>query len=227
MNLLSDKRRRTMFLLATGLILLGGFTALLGQRLFRVLLPIVGFVVGLMVGFGGVQGVFGSGAISLTIAILMAVIVGVIMAVLSFAFYDLAVIVLMTVLGASAFTYLGIAIGLQDNGFILFLLGVAGAVMGFILSAGSALSLSLVFAATSFLGVALVLAGIFLFVGEVSVDELNENGIIPSVINTVDQSFLWFFVWLAGSVVAMNAQIAIAKRELMTTMYEFSESKRR
>lgn len=216
-----------MFLLATGLILLGGITALLGQRLFRVLLPIVGFVVGLMVGFGGVQGVFGSGAISLSIAIVMALIVGVIMAVLSFAFYDLAVIVLMTVLGAAAFTYVGVAIGLGDNGFILFLLGVAGAVIGFVLSAGSALSLSLVFAATSFLGVALVLAGVFLFVGEVSVDELNENGIIASVIETVDQSFLWFFVWLAGSVVAMNAQIAIAKRELMSSVYEFSESKRR
>lgn len=214
-----------MFLLATGLILLGGFTALLGQRLFRVLLPIVGFVVGVMVGFGGVQGVFGKGAISLTIAILMALIVGVIMAVLSFAFYDLAVVVLMAMLGASAFTYLGVAIGLENNGLILFLLGLAGAVIGIILASGSALSVSLVFAATAFLGVALVLAGVMLIAGEVSVDQLHDNGIIATVIDTVDQSFLWFFVWLAGSIAALYGQMAIAANEFMTDAYEFSEKK--
>lgn len=216
-----------MFLLATGLILLGGFTALLGQKLFRLLLPIVGFVAGVMVGFGGVQGIFGTNVISLTIAILMAIIVGVVMAVLSFAFYDLAVVVLVAILGASAFSYLGVAIGLEDNGFILFLLGLAGAVMGIIFASGSALSIGLVFAATAFLGVALILAGVFLFAGEVTVDQLNENGIIASVVETVDQSFLWFFVWLAGSIAAMYAQMAIAASEFMalTDSYEFSEKK--
>ncbi len=214
-----------MFLLATGLILLGGFTALLGQRLFRILLPIAGLVVGVMVGFGGVQGVFGKGAISLSIAILMAIIVGVIMAVLSFAFYDLAVVVLMAMLGASALTYLGIAIGLENNGLILFLLGLTGAVLGIILSAGSALSVSLVFAATAFLGTALVMAGVLLIVGEVSVDQLHDEGIIASVIETVDQSFIWFFVWLAGSIAALYGQMAIATNEFMTDAYEFSEKK--
>ena len=214
-----------MFLIATGLILLGGFTALFGYKLFRLLLPLVGLVVGMMVGFGGVQGVFGSGVVSLTIAILMAIIVGVIMALLSFAFYDLAIVVLMAVLGATAFSYLGIAIGLEDNGFILFLLGVAGAVLGIMLSAGTYLSASVVFAATAFLGVALVMGGVLIFSGDINLDQLNDPGIIRSVVATVDQSFLWLFVWLAGSIAAMYAQIGMAEKEIMTDAFEFVEKK--
>lgn len=214
-----------MFLIATGLILLGGFMALFGFKLFRLLLPIVGLVVGVMVGFGGVQGVFGSGAVSLTIAVLMAIIVGVIMALLSFAFYDIAVVVLMAVLGASAFSYLGIAIGLENNGFILFLLGLAGAVLGIMLSAGSYLSTSIVFAATSFLGVALIMGGVLIFAGDINLDQLHDPGIIRSVVATVDQSFLWLFVWLAGSIAAMYAQIGLAEKELMTDSFEFIEQK--
>ncbi len=212
-----------MVLVATALILLGVVFALTGQKLFRLLLPLVGLVVGVMVGFGGVQGVFGNGAVSLTIAIVMALIVGAIMAILSFAFYDLAVIVLVTILGASALTYLGVAIGLEDNGFVLFLLGLTGAVLGFVLATVSNISLGLIFAATSFIGVALVLAGVFLLVGELSLDDLDQEGIIGSVINTVDQSFLWFFVWLAGSLIAMNIQIAIAAQDFITDTYEYKD----
>ena len=83
-----------MLILAAALILLGGVTAVLGLKLFRLLLPIVGLVAGVMVGFGGVQGVFGTGAISLAIAIVMALIVGVIMAILSFVFYEIAVYII-------------------------------------------------------------------------------------------------------------------------------------
>jgi hypothetical protein len=215
-----------MILLASALILLGVVFAVMGQKLFRVLLPIVGLIVGMMVGFGGVQGVFGSGTISLTIAVVMALIVGAIMTLLSFAFYDLAVTLLVALMGASAFTYLGIALGLENNGFILFLLSLSGFIMGLILAANSMLSVSLVFGATAFIGVALVLAGVFLLVGEVSLDQLNETGILRSVVEVVDQSFIWLFVWIAGSIVAMNAQIKLATQEFMSDTYAYTAKKR-
>jgi hypothetical protein len=164
-----------MLILAAALILLGGVTAVLGLKLFRILLPIVGLVAGVMVGFGGVQGVFGTGAISLAIAIMMALIVGVIMAVLSFVFYEVAVYIIAAIFGAAALGYLGIALGLGDNGFLMFLLTVAGGVGGFIIASSGPLSTTLVVAVTSFAGVSLVFAGIFLLVGEVTVDELNDN----------------------------------------------------
>src|SRR6187402_1421361 len=111
-----------MVIIATALIILGGISALIGVKIFRILLPIIGLVAGVMVGFGGVQAVFGTGVISTTIAVVMSVVVGVIMALLSFLFYELAIMILAVMLGAAAFSYLGVAIGLGDAGFILFLL---------------------------------------------------------------------------------------------------------
>ncbi len=51
-----------MLLTATMLIALGVLSSLLGLKLFKILLPLLGLVSGIMVGFAGVQGVFGSGS---------------------------------------------------------------------------------------------------------------------------------------------------------------------
>ena len=215
-----------MIILATALILLGGISALIGVKLFRVLLPLVGFIAGTMVGFGGVQAVFGTGAVSTTIAVIMAVIVGSIMALLSFLFYEIAIVVLSIIIGASFMTYLGVAIGLENAGFILFLLGLAGGILGFMVAMFNNLSVSFIIAATSMLGVGYILAGVLLIVGAVTLDNLSNGGIIPAVVETVDQSFLWLFVWIAGTIVAMNVQAAALKQEFMNDQFEYTVSKK-
>lgn len=200
-----------MIIVAVGLILFGGFCALLGLKLFRVMLPILGFVSGLMVGFGGVQAVFGKNAVSFAIAIIVALLVGVMMAVLSYLFYEMAIVILTAVLGASVFTYLGTALGLGDNGFVLFLLGLSGAILGLALATSTPISTSLVLALTSLLGVGYILAGSMLLVGNLTMDMLQENGIINSVLASVDQPLLWMFVWFGAAAVAMNVQIQSLK----------------
>lgn len=215
-----------MVILATGLILIGGISALVGVKLFRLLLPVIGLVAGVMVGFGGVQAVFGTGVVSTTIAVVVAVIVGAIMALLSFLFFELAIIVLSMVIGASLMTFLGVAIGLEDAGFILFLLGLTGAIFGFLISAGSGLSVVFVTFATSMLGVGYILAGVLLLVGSISLDGISETGIIPAVVDTVDQSFLWLFVWIAGTIVAMNIQTKALTQEFMDDQFEYIAPKK-
>ena len=212
-----------MIILAAALILLGGVTAVLGLKLFRLLLPFIGLVAGFMVGFGGVQGIFGTGAISLAIAIVMALIVGVIMAILSLVFYEIAVYILAAIVGAAALSYLGIALGLGDNGFLMFLLSLAGGVGGFLLASGGALSTSLVIAVTSVAGVSFIFAGIFLLVGEVSVDDLNENGIISSVLSVVDDAFLWFIAWFGAALIATRAQVKALMIEAFDDSFAFVE----
>lgn len=214
-----------MIIVSTALILLGGISALLGVKIFRLLLPVVGLVSGVMVGFGGVQAVFGTGVISTSIAVVMAVVVGAIMALLSFMFYELAITILSTMLGASAMTYLGIAIGLENAGFILFLLGLSGAILGFLIATTSNLSVSFVIVGSALWGVAYVLAGIMLLVGSVSLDSLSNGGIIPTVINTVDQSFLWLFVWIGATVVAMQTQRLVLVQDFLDNQYEYTVKK--
>lgn len=210
-----------MVIIATGLILIGGISALVGVKLFRLLLPLIGLVAGIMVGFGGVQAVFGTGVVSTTIAVVVAVIVGAIMALLSFLFFELAIVVLSMVAGASIMTYLGVAIGLENAGFILFLLGLTGAIFGFLISAGSGLSAAFVIFVTSMLGVGYILAGVLLLVGAISLDSLSDGGIIPAVVETVDQSFLWLFVWIAGTIFAMNVQTKTLAQEFMDNQFEY------
>lgn len=213
-----------MILLATGFIILGVLCALLGQQLFRLLLPLVGLAAGLVVGFSGVQSTFGTGAVSLSVAIVVALILGVIMAALAFMFFDLAVIVFTAVLGATALTYLGTALGLEDNGFVLFLLGLSGAILGFRLATATPLSVSLVISVMAFFGVALILGGVLLLVGDITLDMIQENGIIPSVMDTVSQSLLWFVAWVGGSLVAARVQTAALQQEMFETAYQFEET---
>jgi hypothetical protein len=215
-----------MIIVATGLILLGGISALLGVKVFRLLLPLIGLVSGVMVGFGGVQAVFGTGVISTTIAVVMAVVVGAIMALLSFMFYELAIVILSMAVGVSFMTYLGIAVGLENAGFILFLLGLAGAIFGFLIAAGTNMSVSFVIVGTSMWGVAAIMAGVLLIVGALSLDDLSNGGIIPAIVETVDQSFLWLLAWIGGSVIAMQMQNMALEQDFMDNQYEYTVSKK-
>lgn len=209
---------------AIGLIIIGSVAALAGLRLFRIVLPLVGFASGLAVGFSGVQAVFGNGAISTTIAVLVAVITAALMAVLSFLFFEIAVVVLSVIVGISLMSSLAIAIGLGDNGFILFMLSLSGALLGLSVASSGPLSRSLVITVTSFLGVSFVLAGAMLIAGSVSLDQLND-GIVRTVVDVVDQEFAWLIALLGGSLLAINIQRSTPDITLLSDEYEFKEAK--
>lgn len=212
-----------MFIVALLLLMVGAVTALMGFKLFRLILPLVGLVAGTVVGFTGFQGVFGKGAVSTTVAVFVAVIVGLMMGLLSYMFFNLAVAVFMGIVGASALSFLGIAIGLNENGFVVFMLAVTGFIIGITYASATPMSASLVITMTSLVGVALILSGIFLVAGSVSLQDLNEGGIIASVLRVVDQSFLWLFVWLGGSIIAMQAQIKTVANDMLGSDYQYKD----
>lgn len=213
-----------MILYAILLIAVGLVSALLGLKLFRLLLPIIGLVVGSMVGFTGVQGIFGTGTLSTSMALLVAVVFGLVLAILSFAFFDIAAIVFAAIVGASGLSYLGVALGLREQGFIVFLLGMAGAIIGAIVGAQYAMGVRLVVAITSLLGAAMILIGFMLVAGQVSLETLNNNGIAATITDIVDQSFVWFLVWIGGAIFAMQIQYRLALVELAHNLYAYEET---
>ena len=212
-----------MIVAATLLIGVGVIASLLGTKLFKLLLPIFGLVTGFMVGFLGFQCVFGPGAVSTALAIVVALVVGLVFAVLSYIFFDLAVIFFFVALGAVVFSYLGVALGLNEDGFVVFLLSLAGAILAGLYASTHPTSLGIVVAATSMLGVAYILIGLMLVVGSVSMDDLHEAGVVGTMLRVVDQSFLWLFVWLGGSLVAAQFQYRLAVANIMSTMFEYTE----
>lgn len=194
--------------IAVSLIVVGLAVGLLGLRLFRIMLPLAGLIVGAIAGFSGIQGIFGTGITSTTIAVLVACILGLIMAVLSYAFFDIALTILVAVGVSSLFTLFGLALGLHENGFVLVLLSVSGFILGAYLAIMSPLlSVNVVALATAFAGVGFMLAGLFIIGHSVSIDELGSHGVIASVAERVNDSLWWIFVWIAGIVVLYYAQM--------------------
>lgn len=216
-----------MVLVALALMGVGLLSSLLGFKLFKVLLPLVGLVSGAMIGFGGFQGIFGKGAVSTTVAIFVAITVGLLMAILSYVYFEIAVIALTAFIGAAAFSYLGVALGLQQDGFIVFLLAISGFVLGLIVASSGNMGASLVMAITSMAGVLFILAGVFLVAGSVTVDQLNNDGVIRTMVDVIDQSFLWLFVWLAGTLITYQMQLRTAVADFIGDTYKYVPAKTR
>ena len=203
-----------MIFVAAALVIVGVAIALLGERAFRVVLPIIGFIAGIMVGYSGIQAVFGIGIISFPIAIITALLVGAILGALSYLYFDLAIVLLVSVITGYGAMYLGIALGLSDNGFWLGLLTFAGAILGLAVAMMLPMGQSLVVVVTSFYGVAMVLAGLFLVGGSVTADQL-QHGILATVTDRVHDHFMWILIWTGASLVACYIQIAAINKRMM------------
>lgn len=214
-----------MIIVATLLLAFGLVTSLLGLKLFKLLLPALGLVSGFMIGFVGTQGVFGTGALSNAMAVLVALAVGVVLAVLSFMFFDVAIVVLSAIVGASALSYLGVALGLRQEGFVVFLLAISGGILGLIAAQRYPIGVQLVITLSSMLGVAYILTGFMLVAGTVSLDQLNNQGVVGTLLRVVDQSFLWFMVWIGGSLLAMQAQYRLAVVDALSSAFAYEESR--
>lgn len=214
-----------MIVAATILLAFGLITSLLGLKLFKLLLPLLGLVSGFMIGFVGTQGVFGSGRFSSAMAVFIALFVGLLLAILSFMFLDIAMRVIMVLLGAGAFSYLGVALGLRADGFVIFLMALSGGIIGFMVAQRYPIGVQLVVTLTSLLGVAYILTGFMLVAGTVTLNELNSQGVVASLLRVVDQSFVWFFVWIGGSVFASRLQYRLAVVEALSNMFAYEESR--
>lgn len=214
-----------MVLLAISLIVLGVAVGLLGFQLFRVLLPLAGLAAGAIIGFTGVQGIFGTGVVSTTVAVIVAIVIALILGMLSYLFFDIAVNVYAGVVFASLFALLGIALGLSENGFVVTLLSIAGFIIGLMMALSAAtLSVNLVTLVAGMLGMGFVLGGVFLLSGSVTSEMLHDDGVIRSVAAHVDQSFLWVMVWIAGGLIFNNAQLAALKYELFPEELRYKQS---
>jgi len=205
-----------MIFIAAALVIVGVLVALLGERMFRVILPIIGFIAGILIGYSGVEAIFGIGFISFPLAILTSLLIGAILAVLSYLYFEIAVVLLVGVITGYGAMYMGIALGLSNNGFWLGLLAFAGAILGLALATAVPMGQSLIIIVSSFYGVAMVMAGFFMIGGSITFEQMQRSGILRVVTDRIDGSLIWFAVWVGGSVACCYAQLAAIARELLS-----------
>ena len=162
--------------LLVGLIAVGvgALIAAYGARGFFLLLPLFGFIVGFGVGAQIVTAIFGDGFFSTLTSWVAGFIVGAVFAVLAGLWWWAAVVILFGVVGYELGSGVLIAIGL-DPGLITFIAGlVVGVGLAFIAIVLDAPTL-LVAAVTALGGSAYLVAGVYLLLNQITVQQL-QNG---------------------------------------------------
>jgi len=200
-------------------LIVGGVTALVGYKIFRVLLPILGLFAGFAVGFTGMQAVFGTGEVSFVLSVITALLVGLILALLSYAYFKIAIVVMGALVGAGLMTSFANAIGLQEDGFLTFLLAFSGAIIAGLFVSAFRIERDVVIVASAMIGVALIFVGLFLLVSDLTLEELHANGVAKSFQGIVDSHFVWLMAWLGGVLTSILAQNRTAELEFYDDAY--------
>ena len=136
-------------------LLFGTFLTFLGYRFFLVLLPIWGFFFGLTLGAQSVQALFGQEFLATVTSWVVGFVVGALFAVLSYAFYMLAVAIIGGSLGYVLVVGLLTWIGM-DFGLLVWAIGLIAAVLAAFLTIRFNLQKWVVIIATSVLGTATI-----------------------------------------------------------------------
>lgn len=196
----------TTIVAASFVLFLSGIVAFFGTRLFWILLPIWGFFLGLAVGAQGVQALFGDGFLSTAFSWIMAFILGVMFALLSYLFWFVAVALVGGYVGY------GLVVGFfglfgVDLGPVVWLLGVGVGVVFAVLTIVLNLQKYVVVIGTSLLGAAgIVGTFVMLFHGVPTVTAADH----PLKVVT-DAGFGWTVLLIAIWVVALAFQFATTR----------------
>ena len=183
-------------------LLVGAGLTVAGYRYFLILLPIFGFVAGFWIASAAITAIFGSGFLADVTGWIVGFVAGVALAVLSYFFYVIAVIVLAASVGAAIGG--GIVEALLPNAGILeFLAGLAGAIALALVAILLAVPKYLVIVMTALIGAATTIAGVLLLFGQIKLPELS-HGPVNAIIH---QSILWSIVFVVLTVVGIAAQM--------------------
>jgi hypothetical protein len=173
-----------------------------GYRFFIVLMPIFGFFAGFGLGADVINTLFGAGFLATLVSWAAGLVVGLLFAGLSYAFYNAAVMLLGGLVGYWLGASLMILLGFAPGGFLVFTVGL---VVGIIFSLATlilGMPKYLLIFLTAFGGASTVISGVLLLLGRVPLEALN-NGAVAAIVRG---SFLWLFVWLAVGLIGFVVQ---------------------
>jgi hypothetical protein len=190
-------------LVGIALIALGILLLVRGYGLFRILLPIWAFLAGFGITASGIASLLGSGFLGTTIGILAGLVVGLVLAALSYLFYFIAVLILGATVGYALGAGLMAALGLTSWIFTVpvgLLFGAVGVVVA--LLANLQKYLPIVF--TALAGATATLAGVLVTLGGVSLDQLQGQDIFRPLAGS---SWLGIAIWALLAAVGIWVQV--------------------
>jgi len=191
-------------------LLAGAAVCSAGLRLFAILLPIWGLIVGFLFGAGIVSAIFGDGFLATTLGIVIGIISALIFAALSYLYWYVGVLLAATVaggiLGASLFATFGV-----DSGWLLFIIGVIFGALFLILAFIGRFPIVLVAISTAISGSAIAIGGALLLFNQIDRDELSTSALWERI---NDSWYLWI-IWLVAAAIGFGVQIREAQSVLL------------
>jgi hypothetical protein len=184
--------------------LLGIAFLLVGYRFFMALLPIWGFFAGFWLGGMATTWILGTGFLANMTAWVIAFVVGLIAAVLSYLFYLVGVAIVAAGIGAALGSGVMTAIGFQP-GLVVTIVAIVSALV----AAGLTLLLNIqkyvIIVFTSIGGARFLVVSVLLLLGQITLAELQGGSNLMGPIFA--SSFLWWLVWFAIAVAGVLVQI--------------------
>jgi hypothetical protein len=179
---------------------IGILSCLAGYAVFRVVLPILGFLVGLGLGAQLAAALFGAPYLGSLVSWIVAVIVGLLLA--SIAFWWWYVTVALTIAGLGYAIGYGAAAGLGTDATAAVIVGVVLAVLFALVALVLRVPILVVILITAFWGASAVLGGLLIIMNRVQPGELR-NGSVDVVIQS---SGVWLAAWLILGVIGVVVQ---------------------
>ena len=182
--------------------LLGAVFCFVGYRFFRILIAIWGFFAGFELGAAGAAALFGSNFLGTATGWIFGLVVGLVLAVLAYFFYYVAIVLLGASAGYSFGTGLMTVFGLSPSSFLSVLVGVILAVALAILIVVLNLPKLLIMVYTAWGGAIAMLAGLLILFGQINVPIL-QYGVAVGVVRA---SWFWTLVAIALAIVGFLTQ---------------------
>jgi Domain of unknown function (DUF4203) len=190
------------FLVGLLVLVLGAGVCFFGLRVFFVLLPVWGFLVGFYVGAAGVHAIFGDRFLSTVTGWIIGFIVAIVFALLSYVFWYVGVVIAAGSVGALLGSALMAAFNV-DSEWIVFIVSAIGAIIFAIAAFVLALPVFIVIVNTAILGSAAMVSGVLLIFNRIDRQDLG-NGTAWAIIN---ESWWWFLVWVALAALGIVFQL--------------------
>lgn len=191
-------------------LIVGAAVCLAGLRLFFLLLPVWGFVVGFLGGAALVTALAGDGFLSTALGIIVGILLGIVGAVLSYFFWYFGVILAAGSAGSMLGSTLFAAIGV-DSTWLLFIIGVIFAAIFIFAAFIIQLPVYLVIIDTAFAGAMIVVGGLLLLFNRIDRADI---GTAAAWHQIHDHWPLWI-LWAVIAAIGIGAQLTAVERAIL------------
>jgi hypothetical protein len=181
-------------------IVIGLVACLAGYAIFRVVLPILGFFVGLGLGAQLAASLFGEPYLNSVLSWVIAIAVGLVVATIAFVWWYVSVA--LTIAGLGYAIGYGAAAGLGANATTVLIAGVAVAVIFALVALLLRVPIFIVIVVTAFWGASALIGGVLVLLNRIQPDALR-NGTVDVVIHNQP---LWLAIWLGLGIVGVLVQ---------------------